>query len=481
MTDDELERRLRAWYRADVDGADAAPGDLRTSVAAIPRSSPGPLRLVGGRRNLTFLAAVLVLVVGGGLSAGGRLQLRGTVIPPEPSRLHLAAQPPSPSSDGPVSVAPTATPSGDLAPGFSWTSTPAGGDRTPVETAVLLADGRVLVMGECATAAQLYDVVARTFSTTGSLSTKRFGKTATLLADGRVLVTGGFDCVSAGQEGIAASAEIYDPATGTFTPTGAMKAGREFHTATLLGDGRVLITGGLAGPAATRTGGIVLASVTTADSSTGVLASAELFDPATGTFHTTGSMSAIRDHHTATLLPGGKVLVVGGGGEGYASSKSADLYDPATGTFQRTGSMRQGRWLHTASLLPDGRVLVLGGRSPQDSVYRTAEMYDPRSGTFSSAGSTREGRQQHTTTVLPDGRVFIAGGLWSDGHDWRVLSTTEMFDPSVGTFTSIGSMGDARFGHTATLLRDGRVLIVGGSDIGPSGSVPVTSAVLYEP
>ena len=126
------------------------------------------------------------------------------------------------------------------------------------------------------------------------------------------------------------------------------------------------------------------------------------------------------------------MLVVGNGGESSPSSRAADLYDPATGRFSKTGSMKTGRWLHTATLLQDGRVLILGGRSPKDSVYASAEIYDPRSGTFSSAGSMGEGRQQHTATLLPDGRVLIAGGYWSDGQKWRVLSSTEMYDPRDG-------------------------------------------------
>lgn len=480
MTDDEMERRLRAWYRAEVAAAEVAPGDLRIRIAAIPRTNPRPIRLRRGRRSLTLMAAALVLVVGGGLNAVGGLQSGDPAPSSAPSRLPIIAGPVSPTPDIRPSVAPTVTPGRPLGPGFAWTSGPAGGDRTTAETAVLLLDGRVLVLGECSTTAQLYDASTGTFTTTGSLSATRYGKTATRLTDGRVLVTGGYDCTSSGQEGIRATAEIYDPAMGTFEPTGGMKAGREFHTATLLADGRVLITGGVAGPPTTA-GAVTLVSVRTAASSLGVLSSAELFDPETDTFRATGSMSAIRDHHTATLLPDGTVLVLGGGGEGYASSRTADVYDPATGTFRRTGSMRMGRWLHTASLLPDGRVLVLGGRSSQDSVHRTAEVYDSSVRSFNSAGSMLDGRQQHTATVLPDGRVFIAGGLWSDGRDARVLSATEMFDPSARTFTSIGSMGDPRWGHTATLLTDGRVLIVGGSDLGTDGGFPVTSAVLYTP
>jgi Galactose oxidase, central domain len=430
----------------------------------------------------------MVLVVGGGCTAAGGSPPPGDLT--EPDRSHVTAEPSSPFPDGSASAPPTATPtadlaptataSPDLAPGFAWTSAPEGGDGTLGETAVLLSDGRVLVMGGCDTAAQLHDVVSGTFTTTGSLTEQRAGKTATLLSDGRVLVTGGYDCTSS-EGGISASAEIYDPATGTFTATGAMEDARQFHTATLLDDGRVLITGGHSNSSTSATGAVVFASVRTAETSSSVLSTAEIFDPATDTFRPTGSMSTFRDHHTATLLPDGRVLVVGGGGEGYASTTSAELYDPAVEEFDTTGSMREGRWLHTASLLEDGRVLVIGGRSPQDAVYRTTETYDPQAGTFSSAGSTHDGRQQHTATVLPDGRVFVAGGYWSDGQASRVLSSTEMFDPRAGTFTSIGSMGDARSEHTATLLRDGRVLILGGIDIGPEGGFPVSSAVLYEP
>jgi hypothetical protein len=131
-------------------------------------------------------------------------------------------------------------------------------------------------------------------------------------------------------------------------------------------------------------------------------------------------------------------------------------------------------------LLQDGRVLILGGRSPSDSVRATAEIYDPRSGRFSPGGSMGEGRQQHTATLLADGRVFIAGGFWSDGQKWRYLSSTEMYDPGTGAFSPIGSMGMARDGHSATLLNDGRVLILGGAYGTGSGPI-VDTAVLYQP
>ena len=192
-------------------------------------------------------------------------------------------------------------------------------------------------------------------------------------------------------------------------------------------------------------------------------------------------MSSPHRGHTATLLQDGRVLVAGNGGESSPSSKAADVYDPATGRFDKTGSMKTGRWLHSATLLQDGRVLILGGRSPKDSVYASAETFDPVSGAFKSIGSMGEGRQQHAATLLPDGRVLITGGYWSDGQKWRVLSATEMYEPATGNFSPIGSMGTPREGHDAILLNDGRVLIVGGSDIGRNGGVGVTSAVLYQP
>jgi hypothetical protein len=143
--------------------------------------------------------------------------------------------------------------------------------------------------------------------------------------------------------------------------------------------------------------------------------------------------------------------------------------------------MNFGRWLHTATLLADGRLLILGGRTAKDSVRASAELYDPATGRFTLAGSMVDGRQQHTATLLPDGRVFIAGGYWSDGQKWRVLSATEMYDPATGNFSAVGSMGAPRESHSATLLDDGRVLLVGGQDIGNSGGAGVTSAVLYQP
>jgi hypothetical protein len=343
-------------------------------------------------------------------------------------------------------------------------------------TATLLADGRVLVTEGCGTAAELYEPSTGAFSPTGSMTATRGGDTATLLPDGRVLFAGGYNCGPGGADGIWSSAELYDPATGTFGRTGSMRVPREFHTATLLPDGTVLIAGGLTGTEPPAAGGIVFASVRAAATDQ-VLTSAEVYDPATGTFRSTGQMVNPHMRHTATALRDGRVLIVGGGGESSRGTAVAELYDPSTGTFDPTGSLATVRRLHTATLLADGRVLVAGGRAPDDAVYRTAELYDPRSGTFSDGGSMGNRRQQHTATRLPDGRVLITGGYASNGERWRILSEVDLFDPATGGFTPAGSMGPPRSGHTATLLLDGRVLIAGGSD----ATGGVTSAVLYQP
>jgi WD40 repeat protein len=371
---------------------------------------------------------------------------------------------------------PTPTPP-ELGPRFSWTGS-MDAEFSPLGvTATLLADGRVLFVGSCDTLAQLYDPRTGTFSPTGSLTVVRGGMSATLLRDGRVLVAGGYACASG--DATWASAELYDPTTGTFSPTGSMAAPRSQHTATLLADGRVLIAGGLTGSSA-RAGGITLASYRTAAVDS-FLATAEIYDPTTGTFSRTGSMSSPHRGHTATLLRDGRVLVVGNGGESSPAGNVADVYEPTTGRFTRTGSMKTGRSDHTATLLEDGRVLILGGDTGEDPASVSGELYDPATGSFSAAGSMADGRSHHTATRLPDGRVLIVGGFWNDGQNAGVLSSAELYDPGTGIFSPIGSIGTPREGHHTTLLQDGRVLIAGGAEIGRRGAVAVPSALLYQP
>jgi hypothetical protein len=244
---------------------------------------------------------------------------------------------------------------------------------------------------------------AGTFSPTGSMASARDVHTATLLSDGRILIAGGSD----GSKFVA-SAELFDPKTGKFSPTGPMRTARAMHTATLLPDGRVLIAGG---------------SIPVGDSS-GVVASAELYDPATGKFSPTGPMTTAREGQTATLLSGGRVLIAGGVDAGEVTVASTELYDPATGTFSPTGSLATARSGHSATALPDGRVLIAGGDDGSKGLA-SAELYDPAAGKFSPAGPMTTAREAQTATLLSDGRVLIAGG--NDGS--KELASAELCQP----------------------------------------------------
>jgi hypothetical protein len=238
-------------------------------------------------------------------------------------------------------------------------------------TATLLDDGRVLVsrgdnpLSTDPVPSLLFDPATDTFAATGSMTTARISQTATLLSDGRVLIAGGFGVQGGPLVGLA-SAELYDPETGTFGPTGSMTTARAGQTATVLADGRVLIAGGLSA------GHVVTGKE--------ILASAELYDPETGTFSPTGSMTTARDGQTATVLSDGRVLIAGGLNITETTAgplASAELYDPKTGSFSPTGSMTTARDGQTATLLSDGRVLIAGGRDLFGNSLSSAELYQP--------------------------------------------------------------------------------------------------------
>jgi probable HAF family extracellular repeat protein len=286
-------------------------------------------------------------------------------------------------------------------------------------TATLLASGKVLVAGGLnagvyLASAELYDPNTGLFSPTGSMNIAREAHTATLLPDGRVLIAGGDVGAAA-----FASAELYDPDTGKFTATGSMGAARTYHTATLLPPstlrphGKVLIAGG----DGTSRGGPSTA-----------LASAELYDPDTGTFSATGSMSNGRWNHTATLLPAyelrphGKVLVAGGDSGAFSSGilASAELYDPDTGKFTTTGSLNSARHQQTATLLPNGAVLVAEGDNAVHAMA-SAEIYAlPPTYTITDLGELPGGTYSEADSVRSDG---LLGGIASpaDGTQHAVL------------------------------------------------------------
>jgi hypothetical protein len=331
-------------------------------------------------------------------------------------------------------------------------------------SATLLPNGKVLIAGGSTTSsgttalAELYDPMTDSFTATGSMRTARQGHSATLLANGKVLLAGGQiagDQLGRGDN--TASAELYDPATGKFTPTGSMAQPRFGQSAILLANGKVLITGGISADLPVDH------------------TSAELYDPDSGTFKPTGPMTGPRTEHTATLLPNGKVLLTGGRADPFNPPTSAELYDPGTGSFSLTGSPAGPRYGHTATLLPNGKVLVIGGStlSSQYEYVAAAELYDPATGSFSGAGSMPYTRFEHTATLLATGKVLIAGGVEAP-FDY-VQAPPKLYDPATGSFSPTGSMKIVRYGYSATLMPNGQVLIAGGDNDS------VASAEIYTP
>jgi N-acetylneuraminic acid mutarotase len=290
-----------------------------------------------------------------------------------------------------------------------------------------------------------------TWIPTGSLNIPRSGHTATLLANGEALVVGGN------------SAELYDPASGTWSFTGSLNIARDGHTATLLANGKVLVAGGSGSYDGQQPG----------------LNTAELYDPATGTWSITGSLNVARDGHTATLLPNGKVLVAGGlfhGATSTSYTNSAEVYDPATASWTFTGSLDTERAIHTATRLQNGKILVAGGTNVtvgfivQPDGISSAELYDSATETWSVTGSLNVARSSHTATLLPNGNVLAAGGWFTN--------SAELYDPATATWNSTSALHTPSYGgHTATLLRNGQVLLTGGW----SGFGPISDAQLYDP
>jgi hypothetical protein len=278
---------------------------------------------------------------------------------------------------------------------------------------------------------------------------QRFGHAATLLINGKVLITGG-TATSAPVN----TAELFDPSSATFSSLPNMNSARVYHSMTLLADGKVLIAGGRnnAGGNATNT--------------------AELFDPSSGAFISLPNMTVAREIPRATLLANGKVLITGGT-QGLDTNK-AELFDPASASFSALPTMNSPRSGHTSTLLPNGKVLLAGGYNNNGNYLNTAELFDPASNTFTSISPMNSMRRFHKASLLANGKVLLTGGFVSTG---TATNTAELFDPLFGTFASLSpaTMGSAREGQTSTLLPSGRVLIAGGD----TGSVATATADLF--
>ncbi|HWO00687.1 MAG TPA: kelch repeat-containing protein [Blastocatellia bacterium] len=230
---------------------------------------------------------------------------------------------------------------------------------------------------------------------------------------------------------------------GSVTPAASMNTARSGQTATVLPSGQVLIAGGMNGNG-------------------NYFDTTEIYDPSSNRFVEGSKMSERRIGHTATRLPSGKVLIAGGFNGDYL--QSAEVYDPSTGRFSPTGRLTVPRSEHLAVLLNDGRVLLVGGVGGGYSFLASCEVFDPATGRFSPTGSMTMPREGHTATLLKNGKVLITGGHQGRREAMTVYSSAELYDPSIGRFTTGGEMTVVRHKHAAALLPDGNVLIVGGSD-----------------
>src|SRR5712671_708324 len=282
-----------------------------------------------------------------------------------------------------------------------------------------------------------------------SMTSPRANAASIRLNDGRVLICGGTSNAKVG--GVLSSAELYDSNTRRFIPTGAMTVARMGQTITMLRDGRVLITGGA------RNIGF-----------RSELASAEIYDPSTGTFATTGSMRTPRKGHTATMLRDGRVLIAGGGRGGmpggYISYDTAELYDPDTRMFAKMRAhMIFDRVGAAAVRLNDGRVLIVGGKSGRIVTSRhvnlasltplnSAEIYDPELNSFIRTGDMSAPHYLATATMLGNGQVLVVGGWTIQGFVVVGMRDADLYQPETNRFVRAGRTNVARLENTANLL-----------------------------
>lgn len=320
-------------------------------------------------------------------------------------------------------------------------------------TATLLPNGKVLVCGgfteNTLASAELYDPISKTFKPVANMTTPRSSHSATLLPNGNVLIAGGYN------GDYLSSTEIFDPRSETFTAAGTMTSPRSGHTATLLQGAKILLAGGVG------TGWSFLQSV-------------EVYDIQSKKFISVGSMSLARESHTATLLKSGKVLIAGGHKGRRADIKifsSAEIFDPASGRFTTTGSLTKIHHKHDAVLLADGKVLITGGADERDGrgAYSSAEIYNPSTGTFSSINNMNITRYKHngTSVLLKNGNVLIAGGA----------DRMEVYLARENRFILVnGNLGSDRLFSCVVHLHDDQVLLTGGYD---SNILASTNAWVY--
>ena len=333
-------------------------------------------------------------------------------------------------------------------------------------TATLLPNGNVVIAGgennnQALASTEVYSPTTGAWTVSGNLNVARSNASALLLANGSVLMAGG--CVSGCLGATTKSAELYNSVSGSWTSTGSMITARTYFGMVMLAGGKILAAGGCTG--------------LNANGCSGVTAKTEIYDPSTGKWTATGSMTAARGSFTLTVLANGQVLAAGGINSADNPISSAELYNPSTGKWTATGKMITARDEHTATLLANGSVIVAGGENTSGVTTNKTEFYNPTTGKWKASGNLNVSRLEHTATLLPNGKLLISGGNEVTSSTTTVLSSAELYNSSTGTWTSTGSLNDARVGHTATLLVSGTVIDVSGS----GANTDLTSCEIYTP
>ncbi len=324
---------------------------------------------------------------------------------------------------------------------YVWVPT-TGSMSTPRDNfaAVALANGKVLVAGgqtifdNTVNTAELYDPATESFSPTGSLVISVEFPATALLPDGDVLLAGGYSENESGAA-LVAGAELYNPTSGSWTPTGSLDEASDGLTATALDSGKVLVTGFTA--------------------STGPGSTPELYDPASGSFALTPPLPVAGEYGLVSKLQDGEVLLTNG------PNGASALYDPATDAWTATGSLATAHNGGTATLLTSGEVLVVGGVTDAGTAVAAAELYDPATGAWSPTDSLPEGRWGQSAALLPNGSVVIAGGC-TDQCDSDPSDAAKSYVYAQGFWSETGSLSSSRDGQSAVVLANGEVLLAGG-------------------
>ena len=333
-----------------------------------------------------------------------------------------------------------------------WTSVGAMSSPRFIGIQASLANGEALVAGgnsnsSILATAEIFSPATNAWRLTGSMAKAREAFAAVTLANGRVLVMGGVGLGVGGRAVVLGSAELYDPATRKWTAAGSLAVPRFRHTATLLNDGKVLVASGcdFDSSCITKT------------------STSEIYDPATNRWSLSGSMIATegRANFTSVRLKDGRVLAIGG--NTFVGDLKSEIYNPATRIWSPVPNLRMPRAQNSASLLPSGKVLVVGGLGT-DFPLQLAVLYNPVTNTWRPTGGMKTGRYGHTSTTLLNGSVIIGGGVTyiAATNQFVPVNSSEIYSEATGTFKPAAPIAFPRLNQTATLLKSGRVLASGG-------------------